>query len=260
MLHAMTRVVWVTGASSGIGKAVGEAYAAEGATVIASARRQKPLLGLQKTHPTVQPLPLDVTDYDAVDAAVDGVLARHGPVDVMVLNAGLGQRAPAAETEMAVVRRLMEVNYFAPVHMTKRLLPAMSARGRGHFVVMSSVVGKFGAPGRTAYSASKHALHGFYDGLRAEVHPAGLRVTLVCPGYVRTEFSLTALEGDGSAHGVMDRGQAKGLAPEKVARAILRGVEKEARELLVGGPELAVVQAQRFFPGLLARALRGRGT
>ncbi|MAQ18984.1 MAG: short chain dehydrogenase [Sandaracinus sp.] len=260
MLAPMSRLVWVTGASSGIGAAVAAAYADTGATVLASARRDAPLRALAAAHPSVVPLPLDVTDQAAVDVAVADVLKRYGGVDVLVLNAGLGQRAKAVYTDLAVDRQLMEVNYFAPVAMTKKLLPSMLARGRGHVVVVSSVVGKFGSPGRTAYSASKHALHGFYDGLRAEVYPDGLRVTLVCPGYVRTEFSLTALHGDGSAHGVMDPGQEKGLAPEEVAQAILRGVREERNEVLVGGVELAAVHAKRFVPGLFERLLRGRGT
>lgn len=254
------KTVWITGASSGIGEALAHAFAAAGARLILSARSEERLRAVQaacahaERHRVVV---LDLADAETIEAAAGQVLAA-GPVDVLVNNGGISQRSRAVETEMAVVRRIMEVNYFGTVALTQAVLPSMLARGTGHVVVISSIAGKLGAPKRSAYSASKHALHGFFDTLRSEVHDAGVRVTLVCPGYIRTDISVNALEGDGSKQGTMDRNQAEGMAPEDCARRILRAVEKEKAEVYIGGVEVMGAYLKRFAPGLLRTILRKR--
>lgn len=153
---------------------------------------------------------------------------------------------------MEMVRKIMEVNYFAPVAIAKALLPKMLAQGGGHIAVTTSIAGKFGFPLRCAYSSSKHALDGFFETLQAENYDKGIRVTLVCPGRVNTPISLRALDKGGKAHGVMDPGQAGGLAADKAARQIVRAIRRGKREVLIGKGELVMVYIKRFFPALCA--------
>lgn len=253
------KVVWITGASSGIGAALARRMAKRGALLVLSARREERLEAVRQY--CVDPdlhwvLPLDLTDPAGLEYAAERVLERHGHVDVMVHNGGVSQRSLARDTELAVDRRLMEVDYFGAVALTKALLPSMRQRGAGRFVVVSSLVGKFGTPKRSGYSAAKHALHGFFESLAAEEHDAGIRVTIVCPGFIRTELSYAALQGDGTAQGKMDRAQAKGMSPDDCARGILRAVEGDKREVLVGGRERFAVYLKRFLPGVFARVIR----
>ena len=196
------KMVWLTGASSGIGEAVAYALAARGARLILSARRVEKLQAVQAA--CARPdrhriLPLDLADPASLAAAVPQALAHGGAIDVLINNGGISQRAQAVETDLAVDRRIMEVNYFGTIALAKAVLPSMLERGAGHIAVVSSLMGKFSTPRRSAYAASKHALHGFFDALRAEVHHAGVRVTLICPGYVRTDISRHALTADGTA-------------------------------------------------------------
>ncbi len=253
------KTVWLTGASSGIGEAVAYALAAQGARLILSARRVEKLRAVQAACANPERhliLPLDLADPASIAAAVPQALAHSGAIDVLINNGGISQRGQAAETDLAVDRRIMEVNFFGTIALTKAVLPSMLERGAGHIAVVSSLVGKFGSPKRSAYAASKHALHGFFDSLRAEIHDAGLRVTLICPGYVRTDVSRNALKADGSAYGIMDDGQRNGLAPERCAAKILRALERGKAEVYIGGQETAAVYLKRFWPGLLNRILR----
>lgn len=252
------KTVWVTGASSGIGEALAYALAGRGARLILSARRAEKLRqvrGQCQNGQRHRVLPLDLADPATLQDAAEEALAA-GPVDVLVHNGGISQRALAKDTSLDVDRRIMEVNYFGAVALTKAVLPAMLERGQGRFVVVTSLVGKFGTPQRSAYAASKHALHGFFESLRAEVHAGGLRVTLACPGFVRTPLPVHALTGDGSPQGRMDRAQEEGLAPERCAQAILRAVEKEKDEVYVGGRETWGVYLKRFSPRLFSAAIR----
>jgi len=253
------RLVWITGASSGIGEALAVAFAAEGAKLVLSARRGSELRRVAARcgrAASVDVLPLDLGELSSLPAHAADVVARHGGVDVMVHNGGISQRSLARDTTVEVDERLLRVNHLGPVALTKALLPSMASRGRGHFVVVSSLVGVFGTPLRSSYAASKHALHGFFDSLRAEEHDRGLRVTMVCPGFIRTDVSRNALSGDGSAHGVMDPATDKGLAPDVCARRILHAVAREKREVYVGGLETRAVLVQRLLPGVFARLVR----
>ncbi len=253
------KTIWITGASSGIGEALAYELAARGARLVLSARRADELERVRAAcarpdeHHVV---PLDLANPAALEAAAREVLARSGPPDVMVHNGGVSQRSRAEDTDMAVVRRLLEVDFFGTVALTLHLLPAMLERGSGRFVVVTSLVGKIGTPLRSSYSAAKHALHGYFDSLRAEVHDRGVRVTLVCPGFVRTEVSFNALTGDGTPQGTMDRAQRHGLDPARVARRIARAIERGEDELLIAGRERLAVHLARVAPGLLRRLIR----
>jgi short-subunit dehydrogenase len=253
------QTVWITGASSGIGAALAQAFSRLGARLILSARREDRLAEVaaacerSEDHLVV---PLDLSDTASVEAAAQRVLAERGAVDVMVHSAGVSQRSLARETRIEVDRRLIEVNYLGTVQLTKLLLPSMLERGSGRFVVVTSLVGKISTPLRSSYSASKHALHGFFEALRAECWEDGLRVTLICPGFVRTEISYSALTGDGSPQGTLDEAQAQGMAPEVCAEEIVRAVLRDREEALVGGRERFAVLLWRVLPGVYRRLIR----
>ncbi|MBC3786671.1 SDR family oxidoreductase [Spirosoma utsteinense] len=255
-------VIWITGASSGIGEAIALALASQGARLVLSARRADELqrvadlTGLPASDVLV--LPLDMTDTTGLAAHVETVRQRFGRIDYIFQNAGITQRSQVADTDLSVYRQLMDVNFFGVVALTKAVLPLMLAQGSGHIVVTSSVAGKIGTKQRSGYCASKHALHGFFDALRAETHEAGLRVTIVCPGYIRTPISLHALGAGGQVHGKMDENQARGMAPDAFARQLLRAVSKQKEEVYIGGPETYGIYLKRFLPGLLSRILRNR--
>lgn len=250
---------WITGASSGIGEALAYELAERGARLVLSARRRDELERVRAAcaRPDEHTIAvLDLAEAASLEAAARDVLAGPGLPEVVVHNAGISQRARAEETDLAVVRRIFEVDFFGTVALTLHLLPAMLERGSGRFVVVSSLVGKIGTPMRSAYSAAKHALHGWFDSLRAEVHDRGVRVTLVCPGFVRTPLPIHALTGDGTPQGTMDRAQREGLDPALVARRIARAIERGEDELLIAGKERLAVHLHRFFPGLFRRLIR----
>lgn len=255
----MSKTVWITGASSGIGEALAIEWSRRGARVILSARNVAELERVRSlcANPSAHFVkPLDVTDGAAVSEVAADVLREVGAVDVLVHSAGVSQRSLAAETPLAVDRAIMELNYFGTIALTKAVLPSMLARQSGTIVPISSVIGYVGIPTRSAYSASKHALHGFFEALRAETAKDGIRVTMVVPGYVRTWVSNNALKADGTPHGVMDDTHLKAMLPEVAAKKIINAVESGKAEVRLGGKEIHAVLLRRFVPGLLRRIVR----
>jgi short-subunit dehydrogenase len=253
------KVVWVTGASSGIGEAVAVEFSREGAKLILSARNAAELERVRKRCEGADRhfvLPLDLTNEEAINRAAGDVLTQFGHVDIVVHSGGVSQRSLAADTSLVTDRAIMDVNYFGTVALTKALLPSMRARQSGHIVPISSVIGHVGFPLRSAYAASKHALHGFFDTLRAETERDGIRVTIVCPGYIRTNVSENALRGDGSRYGKVDETHARAMKPEAAAPVIVDGIAKNKQEVRVGGKEIWVVLLKRLFPGLTSRFVR----
>lgn len=257
------KVVWVTGASSGIGEALALQLAAEGARLVLSARRAELLEALKARCPRAEDvavLPMDVARTDLARSYVEQALAAFGKVDVMVHNAGIGQRSLISETGLDEDRRIMEVNYFGVVALTKALLPEMKARGGGHFAVVSSVTGYVGTPFRSGYAASKHALHGFFESLRAEGHREGIHVTMICPGFVDTDIAIKAIEraggGEVEKSATRAKANAHGITAAQCASQMVDGIAARKREIYVGGKEIAGIYARRYAPGLLARMLR----
>ncbi|MFT3925180.1 MAG: SDR family oxidoreductase [Myxococcales bacterium] len=259
MLDYAGKTVWITGASSGIGEALARAFAKRGAKLLLSARRVDRLEQVARACAPdageVQVLPLDMADFAGLPDKAREAARLIGPIDVMVHNAGVGQRGSVLETTFEVERRMLETNYLGPVALTKALLPEMVARGQGTFVVMSSVLGLMSVKHRAGYSASKHALHGYFNGLRAELTEKGIHVLLVCPGHVNTEFSLHAMEADGRAHGVVDAGQENGLTPADCAARTLAALDRDKHEIYVAKWESLGVYLNRYAPGLLRSAL-----
>lgn len=255
------RVVWLTGASSGIGEALAKELAARGALLVLSARREAELRRVRAACQRADEhlvLSLDMLDTDSFGAPTKTVLDRMGRVDILVHCAGISQRAFAVDTQLDVDRRIMELNYFGPVGLTKQVLPSMIERGTGQIVVISSLLGKVAVPARSAYCASKHALHGFFDALRAEEHRHGIAVTMICPGFVHTNASLNALTGDGKPHGKMDELTVGGLASEVCACRIVDAIERRRREVYIGQREVLAVYLSRWAPNLFHRFIRNR--
>jgi dehydrogenase/reductase SDR family protein 7B len=255
------QVVWITGASSGIGEALALGFAREGARLVLSSRRTTELERVRAA--CGQPdqhliLPLDLTQGTTFAAARDEVLRQCGRIDLLVNNGGVSQRGLAADTTAEVERALMEVNYFGAVGLTKAVLPHMLDRRSGHIVVVSSVMGYLGTPGRSSYAAAKHALHGYFDSLRAEVWRQGIKVTLACPGYVKTHVSANAFDAQGARHAVTDPTHERGIPPEKCARAIIRAVAhgREEATFGMGGPEIFAIYLKRWVPWLVSRVVR----
>lgn len=257
MIELHGKTVWITGASSGIGEALAYRLAARGAKLVLSARREDRLRAVAaRCNTEVEVLPLDLSAVDTLAATTEALVQRSGGIDVMVHNAGVGQRATVVDTKFEVDRALIETNYLAPVAITKALLPSMLARGSGHFVVMSSVLGLIGAKRRSGYAASKHALHGFFNAMRAELQDQGISVLLVCPGRVATEFSIAAFEGDGTSHGLTDPSSMRGVSADECAEQTLRALDANKSEVVVAKWEGAAVVLGRLSPALLRVALR----
>lgn len=253
------QVIWITGASSGIGEAVAYAFAREGARLVLSSRRAAELERVRQSCARSDEhliAPLDLARSETFSAAAADVIARVGRIDILINNGGVGQRALAADANLAVERALMEIDYFGPIALTKAVLPVMRARRSGHVVVISSVMGYLGTPGRSTYAAAKHALHGYFDSLRAEIWREGIRVTLVCPGYVRTAISDNALGPQGTKQGRTAPTTARGITAERCAAAIVRGVARDREEIYIGGPEIAGIYLKRFAPWLVSRIVR----
>ncbi|GAB3789450.1 SDR family NAD(P)-dependent oxidoreductase [Spirosoma horti] len=256
-------VIWITGASSGIGEAVAlELARYRSVRLVLSARRSDALsrvamkTGLPEAN--IMVLPMDMSDTDRLPSCVDAVYQRFGRIDYVFQNAGITQRSAVVDTDFSVYKRIMDINFFGVVALTKAVLPIMLAQGQGYFVVTSSVAGKLGTKQRSGYCASKHALHGFFDALRAETYAEGLRVTLVCPGYIRTPISTNALSANGQKHGQMDENQENGMPASAFAKQLLRAVGQEKEEVYIGGKEIYGIYLKRFLPGLLSRILRNR--
>lgn len=250
-------VVWITGASSGIGEACAYRYASSGATLVLTSSSAGKLAAVEaecrgKGAAQVLSLPYDLQNPEGMEQLVETAWTAFGGVDILFCNAGVSQRTKVADTSMDTVRKIMEINYFAPVGIVKAILPRMLSAGGGHIAVTTSIAGRFGFPLRCAYSSSKHALYGFFETLRAEYGRRGITVTIVCPGRVRTNISVNALAGGGERYGVMDPGQEKGISADAAAKKIVKAIRRGRREVLVGGGELLMVYVKRFFPGLCA--------
>jgi len=253
--------IWITGASSGIGEQLAYQLAEKGNRLILSSRRREELERVKKnclesTQENIRIITMDLSDLDSLDEVANRALATFGGIDVLMNNGGISQRSLAIDTNFNVDQHLLNVNFLSVVKLTKLVLPGMLKRNQGHITVTSSLVGKFGTPYRSSYSASKHALHGFFDALDAELSETGIYTTLFCAGYIKTNISVNALTGDGSLHNKMDENQAKGKSAEEAARAMIRSIEFNKREVYFGGKEIMGIYLKRFFPSMLTRIVR----
>jgi len=254
------KVVWITGASSGIGEALTYALHRQGARLILSSRRQEALEKVKSNcggnTSNIKIIPLNLADTGSLADKTRQALDVFGHVDYLFNNAGISQRSLAVETQDDVLRKVMEINFFGTVKLTKSLLPSMLERQSGHIVVTSSVMGKFGTRLRSSYASSKHALHGYFDCLRQEVADDNIEISLVCPGYIKTNVTKNMLEGDGTKHNKMGHGQDHGMEPDVFAKKLLPKVEAGKEEIYIGGTEIFGIYLQRFVPTLFHKILR----
>lgn len=255
------KVIWLTGASSGIGEALAYELSKRGAKLILSARRKEELERVKgncnaPTQPNVRVLPLDLEKPDTLKLSTEAAIQIFGQIDILINNGGISQRSLVVDTKIDVDRRLMEVNYFGTITLTKYLLPYFIRRKKGHFVNVSSLTGKFGTPYRSGYAASKHALHGFFDAVRAEHFKDNIKVTMICPGFIKTPITLSALTADGSPLQKIDDAQYKGKSPLWCAEQIIKAIEKQKEEVYIGGREVLGVYIKRFFPRIFSRLIR----
>lgn len=231
-----------------------------GSKLVLSARREEQLLELQKQLEQPQNsmvLPMDVEQQEAFPAKVKEVLSKWGRIDLLFNNAGISQRAEVHEASLEIDRKIMEVNFFGTVALTKAMLPIMRKQKSGHLVVTSSVAGKTGFYERSAYAASKHALHGFFESLWLEEEKNNIKVTLICPGPVQTDISKNALNSSGKAHGEMDKMQEQGLPVEECVKQIIKAIEKDRLEAVISqGPEGFGLKLKAIWPSLYFKALK----
>lgn len=258
------KVIWITGASSGIGEGLVYNLAHQGAKLILSSRRKEELERVKGNCPTtaqadVRILPLDLSQSSTLQLTAEAAIQMFGHVDILINNGGISQRSLAKETSLDVDRRLMEVDYFGTVALSKALIPHFISRKQGHYVVITSVLGIIGTPYRSAYAAAKHALHGFFDSLRAELwkESKNIHVTIVCPGWVSTNIAYNALTGSGDALNEEDSQNRNGMTPGELAVKVVSAIKAKKEEVYFGGlKEISAIYVKRFFPGMFSRAVR----
>lgn len=257
-MNLQNKTIWLTGASSGIGEALAKQLSQFPINLILSSRREDELERVKSecaNQDRILILPLDLMQSETFEKKVQEAISAFDHVDILINNGGRSQRSLVKDTVLQVDRDLMEVNYFGSVGLTKALIPHMLERGAGQFVVVTSLTGIFGTPYRSGYAASKHALHGFYDSMRAELEDSGIKVTIAAPGFVKTNVSVNAFTGDGSTLGSMDNAQANGLTADECAKAIIKAMVKEKREVYIGRESYGAF-VKRFLPGLFARMIK----
>lgn len=250
------QVVWITGASSGVGEGLAEAFAEAGARVVLSARREAELDRVRAKLPGSGHLclPMDVTDYPALPGLVTRVLEHMGRLDVLVCNAGVSQRSRFAETVLEVFRTIIDTNVLAPAAHIHAVLPHLRAQGGGHVVITSSVAGKFGIPNRSAYCASKHAVHGLCDALRAEHADDGIRFSTLIIAAVKSQVNANAFRADGSKVGAGSRwGRGAGMDALAAGRLMVQALARGREEVIVVANWRAAVPLylQRLNPRLV---------
>lgn len=254
MKDIINKTIWITGASSGIGRAFAIEVAKFSTTLILSSRNtdelEKVKQECEKNGAKAIVQKLDLGNTDEIQDIVNRVFSQVTNVDILVNNGGISQRSLTYETDLSVDRKIMEVNYFGSIALTKAVLPKMIEQKSGHILAVSSIVGAFGFPLRSAYSASKHAIHGFYETLFFEVKQFNINVSIVLPGRIKTNVSKNALTKDGSVYGKMDDGQGDGMPADKCAKIIIKGIKKNKKEILVGNNELMMVHFKRKIPFL----------
>lgn len=260
MTYFQNKKIWITGASSGIGKALAIEAAQRGASLILSSRSPDALRKVKDlcpTAPSVDIITLDLEDHGGLQRIFDENRQLVSEVDILVNNAGISQRSQVRDTKFEVYRRLMEINYLGTIALSLKMNDVFLRRGSGHFVTISSMAGKFGVPLRSGYSAAKMALHGFFESMRAEQSDVQIFITMVCPGFIHTDVSKNALTGDGDSHGVLDKAQEQGMTPQNLAKKLLKAIEDRKEEVLIGGfKETKLANfVNRIFPSVFRKII-----
>lgn len=258
-MELKNKIVWITGASSGIGEALCYKLNIAGAKLIISSRSTEGLY-LVKGKCTmnqldVHVLPLDLENTLELEDKAMAALKIFGRVDIIIHSGGVSQRSLAMDTDLDVAKKIMNINFWGAVALTKALIPSMISNQSGHIVIISSLVGKFGTKFRSAYSASKHALHGYFDSLRSEIDPK-IKISIICPGFIKTNVTINALTADGTKQNTMDDAQANGMSADECAGQIIKAIKSGKEEAYIGGKEKYAVLLKRFLPGLFSKIVR----
>jgi dehydrogenase/reductase SDR family protein 7B len=260
MSELNNKVIWITGASSGIGEALVDECAKKNALIVLSARREGELFRVSKaaglTSSNSLIIPFDLSDTSQAKEYAQQIITKFGRIDILINNGGQSQRSSVIETSAETERQLMEINYFSAVNLSKAALPVMLKYGSGKIVVVSSIAGKFGFFLRSSYSAAKHALHGYFESLRLENEKKGISVLMVCPGKIKTNVSLNAASSAGDSHNKMDPSHENAMSAQECAKQIIAGIMNDKEEIFIGGKELLIVKIKRFFPKLFGKLIR----
>ncbi len=258
MTTKVNKVAWITGASSGIGEALTYELNRRGYKLVISSRKLEDIQLVKNRCPNndyISLLPLDLVDMDKMSEIVNTAMSFHGPIDILINNAGISQRSLIMETDLEVYKKLMDINYMGTIALTKAILPHFVSQKNGHFVTVTSLMGKFGSPYRSGYCGAKHALHGFFDVLRMEHEKDNIRVTLVCPGFVNTNIAINALTADGTPQVDNDTATKNGLSPQVFAKKMVKAIETQKFEVYIGRKEVMGIYLKRFFPKLLHKVV-----
>jgi dehydrogenase/reductase SDR family protein 7B len=254
------KVVWITGASSGIGEALVNELSMKNAKIVLSARNEnvlKQVAEKAKLDPeNYLVIPFDLTDTSRADEYVNKIVQKFSRIDFLINNGGMSQRSEALQTSNDTERNLFEVNYFAQVALSKAVLPVMIKQKSGHITVISSIAGKFGFYLRSSYSAAKHALHGYFESLRLEVEKNDIHVLIACPGKIDTPISVNAVGEGGGRHNKQDESHVGAMSAADCAKAVLKAIESNKLEVLIGGKEIRSVTLKRFFPSLFYSVIK----
>jgi short-subunit dehydrogenase len=252
MSSIANKTVWITGASSGIGEALAYELANKNCKLILSGRNIEALqIVKSKCNTDVVIISFDLADFDNAKNHAQKAIEAFGKIDLLVNNGGISQRSLLAETDFSVDKKIIEVNYLGTVALTKAILPHFIENKNGHFVTITSLMGKFGSPYRSGYCGAKHALHGFFDVLRMEHQKDNIKVTLICPGFVQTDVAKNALIGNGSAQNINDEATQNGMPVAVFAKKFVKAAESKKYEAYIGGKETIGVFLKRFFPRFL---------
>lgn len=246
------KIIWITGASSGIGEALAYSCIAEGAKVVISARREDELKRVADNCKTdsenILILPLDLEHTADIEGKVNLVILKFGKIDILINNGGIGQRGKAVNTSTEVDRRVMEINFFGTINLSKAVAKVMQKQKSGKMVVITSIMGKYGLPLYATYAASKHALYGYFESLRQELYADNVKVLIVSPGFIDTDVSIKLLTENGSQYGIKSDSQKKGMSSMDCAKGIVKAIKGSSNHKYVGGYELFSVFVKQYLP------------
>lgn len=253
-MNLANKVVWITGASSGIGKAIAIELAKHNCKIILSARRKDELnkvaQSLNITNNNVFVLPIDLEQYHDADSWTQQVLDKFGKIDILINNGGISQEGLALETKQEVEQKIMKINYFGNVALAKAVAKVMKQQKNGRIAVITSIVGKFGLPGLSTYAASKHALYGFYDSFRLELRKYNISVLLVAPGFINTDVTKNAITADGSTFNRNSPAQENGMNTAMFANKFVAALKSKRNHKYIGKKELLAIPFKTFFPNI----------
>ena len=258
-MELKNKIVWITGASSGIGEALCYKLNQAGVKLIISSRNSEGLYQVKNkctnNQLDVHVLPLDLENSPELEEKANTALNIFGRIDMIIHSGGVSQRSLAMDTDLDVAQKIMNINFWGAVILTKAVIPSMLSNQSGQIVIISSLVGKFGTKYRSAYSASKHALHGYFDSLRSEID-SGIKISIICPGFIKTNVTINALTADGTRQNTMDDAQANGMSADECAAQIIKAIKSRKEEVYIGGKEKYAVLIKRFLPGIFSKLVR----